>query len=393
VGTFRVTIGKDTGRARPASPDGRLRIASYPDRNPGNPYVELFYRALAQHGIDHAGRLVASDDWLETDGKDVHVVHIHWPERMWRGRRAGRLDHALALITARSVRGVCRLKRFLDRAGARGMTRVWTVHNLAHHEGATWVDRWGYRQLARRSDLLLCFSHAAATELRHLYGASTPILVLSHGSYLGAYPPSSSRTQARTTFGLRTDVPVVSCLGLLRPYKGIELACEAVEALGGRVQFLIAGQPMGGFDLDGLQARAGASGGTIRVWPRALTDEEFSAAMAASDAVLLPYRAVTGSGVLFAAWTMGAGVIASDLPFFSEMLSGEPMRGRTFRAGDSADLARVIESYLGVPAEHRRQAVLHAVVELSPDRVVVPFVEALGGRHADFRAGVTVERN
>jgi hypothetical protein len=163
-----------------------LRLASYPERNPGNPYVELFYRALAQHGVEHAGRLVADPTWLASAAGAVDAVHIHWPERIWRGRRTGRLDRVLAVLSGRSLRGVWRLKRFLHGAAARGITRVWTVHNVAHHEGSTAIDRWGYRELARGSDLLVCFSEAAADELRRAYGDGVPVLVISHGSYKGA---------------------------------------------------------------------------------------------------------------------------------------------------------------------------------------------------------------
>jgi hypothetical protein len=84
---------------------------------------------------------------------------------------------------------------------------------------------------------------------------------------------------------------------------------------------------------------------------------------------------------------MGAGVIASDLPFFREMLEGVPLLGRTFRNGDSADLARAIEAYLAVHTDQRRQAILAAVEDLSPERVVVPFVEALRSRLRCSRAG------
>jgi glycosyltransferase involved in cell wall biosynthesis len=168
---------------------------------------------------------------------------------------------------------------------------------------------------------------------------------------------------------------------LLRRYKGVELACEAVAALGGRVQLLVAGQPQRAFDVDGLKATAAASGGAIVAIPRVLDDAEFSDAMAASDAVLLPYHAVTGSGVLFAAWTMEAGVIASDLPFFREMLDGRPLLGRTFRRGDGADLSRAITDYLAGDAVDRRQALAAVVEDLAPERAVAPFVAALRARH------------
>jgi len=366
-----------------------LRLASYPESNPGNPYVDLFNAALAQHGVEHAGRVVPDPAWLDAGGRSVDVVHIHWPERIWRGKRRGRLDRLLAWVTWRSARGVWKLQRFLDRAGQLGVTRVWTVHNVAHHEGTSVIDRWGYRELARRSDLLLCFSHAAAEEVRREYGSRLPILVISHGSYKGAYPPPDAQVDARARLGLRTDLPVVSCLGLLRPYKGLELACDAVESMPDRIQLLIGGQPNRAFDLDALVARAEASNGRIVVVPRVLTNAEFSDAVAASDAVLLPYHAVTGSGVLFAAWTLGAGVIASDLPFFREMLDSRPLGGRTFRLGDSTALASAIGAYLEVPVDERHRGIAAIVEALSPEHVVAPFVDALHRRHPVPRACTT----
>ena len=360
-----------------ATPRPWLRLASYPDRNPGNPYIELFYRALTHHGIEHAGRLVPEASWLSGAGQGTDAVHIHWPERIWRGKRRGRAEEILAWVSGRSIRGVWRLRQFLERARQRGIVRVWTVHNVAHHEGSTAVDRWGYRVLARHSDLLLCFSHAAEAELRREYGNSTPIVVISIGTYKGVYPPPRPRAEACARLGLNPEVPIVSCLGLLRPYKGVEVACEAAEALGGRVQLFVAGAPNRAFDSKGLVARAAASGGAIVAVPRTLTEDEFADAVGASEAVVLPYRAITGSSMLFAAWTLGAGVIASDLPFFREMLDGRPLLGRTFRNGDAADLARAIETYLAIPLEERRQAIAAAVDDLEPERVVTPFVEAL----------------
>jgi len=366
-----------------------LRLASYPDSNPGNPYVDLFNDALAAHGIEHAGRVVPDRSWLDEGGRNVDIVHIHWPERIWRGKRRGRLDRLVAWCTLRSARGVWRLRRFLTRAGQLGITRVWTVHNVAHHEGASAIDRWGYRVLARQSDILLCFSNAAAEAIRHEYGSKLPILVISLGSYKGAYPTPSPKADARARFGLHADLPVVSCLGLLRPYKGLELACDAVESMNNRIQLLIGGQPNREFDIDALVARAEASHGRIVVLPRVLTNAEFSDAVAASDAVVLPYHAVTGSGVLFAAWTLGAGVVASDLPFFREMLDGRPLGGRTFRLGDSTALANALTAYLEVPVDERRRGIAAIVDDLSPEHVVVPFVEALRLRHPISRVDTT----
>ncbi|HXW11498.1 MAG TPA: glycosyltransferase, partial [Nitrososphaeraceae archaeon] len=52
-----------------------------------------------------------------------------------------------------------------------------------------------------------------------------------------------------------------------------------------------------------------------------LSEEELSALFIASDAVLLPYKITSGSGVMFDALGHGIPFIASDLPFFKEFAS------------------------------------------------------------------------
>jgi glycosyltransferase involved in cell wall biosynthesis len=52
-----------------------------------------------------------------------------------------------------------------------------------------------------------------------------------------------------------------------------------------------------------------------------LSEEDLSALVIASDAVLLPYKITTGSGVMFDALGHGIPFLASDLPFFKEFAS------------------------------------------------------------------------
>src|SRR5690606_38552521 len=146
-----------------------------------------------------------------------------------------------------------------------------------------------------------------------------------------------------------------SCLGLLRPYKGLDVALEAISLLAGRVQLVIAGAPHRTLQLDELTRAVTRAGHTVLV-PRLLTNQEFADIASASDAIVLPYERVTSSGALLAAWTLERGVIASDLQLFREMSAGEPDACRTFRGGDAASLAEAIEAYLALPAATRSSA-------------------------------------
>jgi beta-1,4-mannosyltransferase len=93
--------------------------------------------------------------------------------------------------------------------------------------------------------------------------------------------------------------------------------------------------------------------------------------------VLLPYRQITGSGLLFAAWTLGRGVVASDLPFFREMLAAESPAGLLVPSNDSAALADGIVRYLEIPAAHRSKAALEESARHSWTRCVEPLAQAL----------------
>src|SRR5262249_11555423 len=64
-----------------------FRIASLPSnsgRN-GNPYVDLFYRALRAHGVECVGEFRLGGRWLLANWHEFDAIHFHWPEYIWGG--------------------------------------------------------------------------------------------------------------------------------------------------------------------------------------------------------------------------------------------------------------------------------------------------------------------
>jgi glycosyltransferase involved in cell wall biosynthesis len=206
---------------------------------------------------------------------------------------------------------------------------------------------------------------------------------MPHGNYEGCYPAPRSRDAIREELCLDAGRPVVSCIGWLRDYKGLDLACDAAARLGGEVQFVIAGPVHESFDARGLQQQADTLP-YLKLIMRRLTDQEFVDILAASDAVLLPYRAITGSGVLLAAWTQGRGVVASDLEFFREALAGGRPAGALFEADSAPALAKAIRTYLDIGPEKRRRSALAEAAKFSWDRCVTPVADVVRGwQHAE----------
>jgi glycosyltransferase involved in cell wall biosynthesis len=168
----------------------------------------------------------------------------------------------------------------------------------------------------------------------------------------------------------------------LRDYKGLDLACAAVERANGRVQIIVGGPCNAGFDVSRLAESVTQAGGTLI--DRRLSDQEFADLTAASDAILLPYRAITGSSALLAALGLGRGVVTSDLPYFQELLADEPDAGVTVPGWEADEWADAILGYLERPAAERNRAALRVAARHSWDACVEPLVAALHEAHGSL---------
>lgn len=323
------------GDRRASGVEPVTRWAHWPRRTE-SPYYSMFYGAMRAHGVETVSDLELSSHWLRST--PAEAIHVHWPDGLWRQQGKGAFARA---------RGIWRLGRFLQSARTRGVRIIWTVHNLGPHEGGDAIDRRGYRTLARSADLIICHGEWSAAEVRRIYDPAGTLIVMPHGNFEGFHPAARPREETVAALGLEPDRPVVSCLGYLRKYKGLELACAAVARLDD-VQLVIAGPRHPKYDLASLRHVVSTVRRAVLI-DRRVSDQEFADFTAASDVSLLPYAAVTTSGVLVSSWSLGTPVVASDLPPFRELIPEPGPGGRLFPAGDAAGLADAIVAMLREP--------------------------------------------
>jgi glycosyltransferase involved in cell wall biosynthesis len=332
--------------------------------------------------------LVAEPAWLRSRAGRLDAIHLHWPEKIWRNHVPAPLGAlarsgikgswrlARAAPGLRKVAGLALLRRLLDEAKRLGLLVVWTAHNAEPHEGTDALDRAGYHLLAARADVIVCHSQAARAEFEARHRPTGRVVVMPIGNYEGVYPSPRPRDEVLGGLGLRPERPTVCCVGELRAYKGLDRACEAVARLKGAVQLVVAGAPDPTFDLDALRRRFdGRTWGVLK--PATLSPQEYSDLVSASEAVLLPYRRITGSAALLAAVTLGRGAVCSDLPFFLEALAPEPDAGRIVVGDEDAALARALAGYLLISAGRREQAARRLAARHRWCDVVAPMAAAL----------------
>ncbi|MDQ7032495.1 MAG: glycosyltransferase [Desulfonauticus sp.] len=346
-----------------------IKIFSFPLDIAANPYLKLFYNSLKEYGYVHAGGLVVNDLWLKGNKKNIDILHFNWPEDIWRLRGRNKFS---------KLRGVLGFWKYLDLARKFNIKIWWTLHNLEHHEGVDIIDRFAYLILARKSDIIICHSRYSASELRKRYKNTGKTVIMYHGLYEGVYPEPNSKEKIIKTLNLDPDIPIFSCLGNIRYYKGFDLAAKAISTLEQRVQLIIAGNVHPSYDISVLEKIIKNSKNKIILIPKFLSDQEFSDIMSISDAIILPYRKITTSGLLLAAWSFLKPVIVSDHPYFRELTEGYPNTAFFFSPKNYLELQKTLQSFLETDKNLIRSEILSLKKRYSWKECVKALISALG---------------
>jgi beta-1,4-mannosyltransferase len=363
-----------------------VRVVSLPGKDSPVPYIKLFYRSLERHGVRNVGELYPTSSWLQREQSSVDVLHIHWPEKVWRrdyvyesSRIKSIRGYFLFRKLTRHIRsriGFFMYRRFLQTARKLGKPVVWTLHELVPHTQASPIDYHGYALLAERSDVIISHSLACKDAFVSRYGNVNKIVYMPHGNFRGEYPAPRRRNVVLSECRLRPDLPVFCLLGALRGYKGVSLALETALAGSERIQLIVAGGPLSGFPTAEVETKC-ASMGNVCFIPRVLTEQEFSDLGSACDAFLLPYDQITTSGVMNAALTLGRGVICSNLPYFTESLQEFPDCGRIAIENTAEEFLVAISEYLNIPPMERGAAAGKFSDSREWSKVIVPVAESL----------------
>ena len=190
--------------------------------------------------------------------------------------------------------------------------RVLTAHDVLPREPRP-GQLTATRRLLRAMDAVVVHSERGATRLRDELGVDAErVRVVPHGAFdhltrLPEEQPLPAELAA-------VSRPVVLFFGLLRPYKGLDVLLEAWRSVEADAELWIVGMPR--MDLGPLRRLADDR---VRFVPRFVTDPEIPAYFRRADLVVLPYREIDQSGVLYTALAFGKPMVLSDVGGFGEV--------------------------------------------------------------------------
>jgi glycosyltransferase involved in cell wall biosynthesis len=231
--------------------------------------------------------------------------------------------------------------------------RVLTAHDLPRESG-----RWSAPQaiaLAERFDAVVAHSDEGRRRLVGELGfPESKVRVIPHGvfDYLTRLPEELPLDAA---VGDLDGRKVVLSFGLIRPYKGIDVLIEAFAAAPSDSVLLVVGRAM--MPVEPFQRRARELGiaDRVRFVTRFITDPEIPAYFRRADLVVLPYREIEQSGVLFTALAFGCPLVLSAVGGFTEV--GERHQAaRLVPAGDAAAFGRALAELLDDDSARARLA-------------------------------------
>lgn len=223
---------------------------------------------------------------------------------------------------------------------------VLTAHDVLPREPRAGQLR-AQRRLYERVDAVVVHSEHGAARLRDELGTDpAKVQVIPHGAFthLAAHPSPVGLPPELAA----VEKPVVLCFGLMRPYKGIDVLLEAWAGIED-AELWVVGLPK----MDIAPLRAAAPPG-VRFVPRFVTDDEIPAYFRRADLVVLPYREIDQSGVLFTALAFGAPLLLTAVGGFPEVAATGA--AQLVPPGDPTALHAALMALLADPAARERLA-------------------------------------
>jgi len=257
-----------------------------------------------------------------------------------------------------------------------GKKIVLTVHNVNANRRDltdTFLNRLTLRVQYRLTHHIFVHTEKMKRELMEDFGVrGARITVIPFGINNAAPTTSLTSAEAKQRLGLRRDEKAVLFFGRITPYKGLEYLTAAfrqVVARGENYRLMIAGRQdrcpeYWNAILDKIHEDV--ERGQILLRADFIPDSEVEVYFKAADVLVLPYRDIYQSGVLFLGHGFGLPVIAADVGSLKDEIV-EGKTGFSFRPEDPEDMARAIERYfasdLYKDLDSRRHEILRYATE------------------------------
>lgn len=238
-----------------------------------------------------------------------------------------------------------------------GMKIVFTAHNVNKDKRDSCdslLNRLTLKVQYRLVNHIFVHTEKMKSELLEDFGVQGQAVTVIPFGINNAVPNTDlTPAEAKRRLGIGGEERTVLFFGRIAPYKGLEYLLSAFEKILSNhpnYRLIIAGEPMQGYEKYWNEILQTINRGDIRDRIirkfEFIPDEDAELYFKAADVLVMPYKNIFQSGVLFLGYSFGTPVIAADVGSLGEDII-EGRTGFLYKPGDSSDLASVMEAYFG----------------------------------------------
>lgn len=239
-------------------------------------------------------------------------------------------------------------------ARLKGHKLVFTVHNVnagKRDNKDSYYNRFTLHMVYNLSNHLIVHTPASKEELISEFNVKPErISIIKHGMNNKVAVKGLNQLEARKELSIREDKKVVLFFGNIDYYKGLDILVDSLnylnENLKKEIILLIAGNFKSVEYITGIKdtIEKSSMNHEIIAHIKFINDEDIERYFMASDCIVLPYRDIYQSGVLFMAYNFGLPCLATRVGNFENDIP-DGKAGYLINEIESASVAKTIEKY------------------------------------------------
>jgi glycosyltransferase involved in cell wall biosynthesis len=193
----------------------------------------------------------------------------------------------------------------------RGKTHIIAlVHNAISHE-TKFYDKPLSKLFFDQVDGFMVLSEFVKKDLQTLY-PNAKYCLQAHPLY-NHFGEKQDKKTACKTLNLNPDKKTLLFFGMIRDYKGLDWLLQAMSFLDNSYQLVVAGESYDDFEKYQQIIDVSLAKDRIRVFNQYIDDEDVPILFSAADAIVLPYKSATQSGVIPVAYHFEVPIVATDV--------------------------------------------------------------------------------
>ncbi len=230
---------------------------------------------------------------------------------------------------------------------------IFITENVISHE-ANKTDNFLTKLALRHAQAFLALSASVEQHLKRMFSQKIYRSALPVYGFYKSDTAQDKLSAIRKQYAFEDDDIVLLFFGLVRAYKGLDLLLEAYKNLSKqylKLKLLVVGEfyePVENYE---QQVHSLEIASKVILENRYVPDEEVSPYFEIADAVILPYKSATQSGILSMAYGFGKPVVVTNVGELGAMVV-EGETGVVASTPDVPTLTTAIEKYLQLRAQN-----------------------------------------